>query len=121
MSKEKNGYMERFKEFINTVRGKKDPKSRADVLANPDNLATMSILTQSQVEFCAVADWASHHNRGWGDMWKGLKDYAEALKAHSISKGGRGREQVIQYEASLSESKFLKQLGFTVKEGGKNE
>jgi len=120
MSKEKNGYMEKFKEFINTVRGKKDPKSRADVLANPDNLATMSILTQGQVEFCSIAGYVAGVKE-WGGLFEGLNDYAEKLKAHSISKGGRGREQVIQYEASLSESKFLKQLGFTVKEGGKNE
>jgi len=114
MAKEEKGKMERFTEFINTIRGRKDAKSRVDVMANPENLATMSILTQGQVEFCAVAGWASDHNRGWGDMWRGLNDYAEALKAHSISKGGRGREQAIQFVASLSESKILGKLGLTV-------
>ena len=109
MSKEKDGKMERFKEFIDTVKGRKDPKSRADVLANPDNLDTMSILTQNQVEFCSIAEWIAGVEE-FGGIFEGLSGYAGKMKAHSISKGGRGREQVIQYEASLSESKLFGKL-----------
>lgn len=113
MSKEPNGYMEQFRKFIDAVRGRRDIKSKVSVITDPENLDTMSILTQGQVEFCSIAKWIAGVEE-WGGIFEGLDGYATSMKAHSISKRGKGREQAIQYVASLSESKILSKLGLTV-------
>lgn len=113
MSKIKEDVMEKFFEFIDRLKGRKDVKSRVEVIANPENLKTMSILSRGQVEFCAVAGWASSVPE-WGGLFTGLNDYAEELKAHSISFKGMGREQAIRFMASLSETKLLSKLAMNI-------
>jgi len=112
MTKEEDS-LERFKQFLNIVKGRKDVKSRVQVLANPENLKTMSILTRSQAEFVAISHWASSVPE-WGGMFKGLEDYSNLLMETSISVGGEGREQSIRFMGALSESKVLSKLGVNI-------
>lgn len=106
--------LKKFKEFVDTVKGHKDVKTRVEVLANPENLDTMSILTKSQAKFLANANWLASRPE-WGGMFLGLKQYAQSLREPSISINGEGREQTIRFMGAISESKFLSKLGINVK------
>ena len=96
---------------MNTVRGKRDIKSRVAVLANPENWKSMSNLTPSQAEFVQDAFWLAKNE----SCYKPMEDYAQELMEVSPSKGGLGREQSIRLMGALSESKFFSKLGLTVK------
>lgn len=102
-----------FKEFLDTVKGNKDVKTRVQVLADPDNLDTMSILTKNQARFLANANFLE--TRSWGAMFEGLQNYAQSIREPAISISGEGREQTIRFMGALSESKFLSKLGINLK------
>jgi hypothetical protein len=108
-----------FKEFIDIARGHKDVKTRVEVLANPDNLNTMSNLTKNQARFIANAEFLD--NRSWGSMFEGLKDFAESIREPAISVRGEGREQAIRFMGALNESKLLSKLGITAAGDQKKE
>lgn len=114
MSKEKPMTpMEKFMDFYDRIKGRKDVKTRVSVLANPENLKTMSILTRSEAEFVSEAYWVSGVSK-WGAMFKGLEKLAKEKLETNISIGGEGREQAIRFMGALSETKFLSKLGVDI-------
>lgn len=108
--------IQKLKELVDTVKGHKDVKTRVDVLADPENLDTMSRLTKAQAHFLGVSNWISDREH-WGIMFKGLQEYAQSCRAPSISINGGGREDTIRFMGAISESKFLSKLGINLKEG----
>jgi len=100
-----------FEWFINVVRGRKDVKSRVAVLANPDNLESMSILSGSQAEFVQDAEWLAEEEECYDPMAK----YAVKMMRVSPSIGGKGREQTIQFVGALNEASMLKKMGITLR------
>ena len=107
-------YLERFMRFYDRIKGRKDIKSRVEVLANPANPKSMSILSPQQCEFVATSFFVNKPVE-WGGIFEGLQDFAEEVMAVSPSKRGEGREQTIRFVGALSESGILKKLGLTVK------
>lgn len=105
--------MNRFMDFYDRIKGRKDVKSRVSVLLNPENLKTSSILSRGQAEFLAVAHWASGVEE-WGGIFNGMRDYAKELSECSISVKGEGREQAIRFMGALSEGKILSKLGIGI-------
>jgi len=97
--------------FLNTVRGRRDIKSRVAVLASPENYKTMSILTKSEAEFVTDAFWLAKNE----ECYNPLRDYAQEKMETSPSVGGQGREQTIRLMGALSESRILTKLGITTK------
>lgn len=100
--------LDKFERFINIVKGRKDAKTQVEVLSNPENYKTMSVLTQGQVEFVQDAFWLCKVEP---KVYKDLMLYAQEMMEASPSKGGTGREQAIRYVGALSESKALQKLG----------
>ena len=45
--------LKQFKDFVDTIKGNKDVKTRVSVLADPENLDTMSILSKGQARTLA--------------------------------------------------------------------
>lgn len=120
-------YGEIFKEWLESLTGKKDIKSKVDVLASPDNLKSMSVLTDHSYRFVVIANYVGGVEE-WGEkdelgkfrgMFDGLKDYATEIMGASPSKAGLGREQVIRFMGAVEESKLVKGLNLSL--GGKNE
>lgn len=101
--------LERFKQFIDTVRGHKDVKSRVAVLANPDNLTTMSILSKEEAHFLSVSHFLTNSPH-WGLMFEPMLEFAQSRLEPNISVGGKGRDQTIQFVAAISEAKALQKI-----------
>lgn len=106
-----------FTDFYDRIKGRKDIKTRVDVLANPDNPKSMSVLTSGQANFVSTA-YFSARNPTWGECFKPMEFHAEEIMDVSPSKGGLGREQSIRFVAAWSEAKLLSKLGLSV---GKEE
>lgn len=106
--------IKKLKELIDAVKGHKDVKTRIAVLADPDNLDTMSRLTKEQAGFLSVSNWLAERPH-WGSMFIGLQEYAQSLREPSIAIGGGGREEAIRFAGALSESKFLSKLGINMR------
>ena len=120
-------YGEIFKEWLEALTGKKDLKSKVDVLASPDNLKSMSVLSDHAYRFVVIANYVSEVEE-WGEktetgellgMFDGLRDYARQIMKASPSKAGLGREQVIRFMGAVEESKLVKGLNLSL--GGKTE
>lgn len=107
--------LERFKTFVDTVRGHKDVKSRVAVIANPEKLTTMSILSKEEAHFIAVSDFLVE-SKHWGLMFEPMRQFAYSRLEPNISVGGKGREQTIQFVAAINESKALEKLEKKIKE-----
>jgi len=103
--------MEKLERFINLVRGRKDVKGRVAVLANPEKLESMSILTRGQAEFVQDAEWLAEEEK----CYKPMENYANKMMLVSPSVGGEGREQAIRFVGALSETKLLSKLGINVR------
>lgn len=101
-------------DLIRELKGQKDVKARIDVLANPENLDTMSVLTKAQTQLVATGNFLVTRPR-WGRIFQGLADYAHSIEAPSISVNGRGREDAIRFMASINEAKLLNKLGINIK------
>jgi len=111
-------YAELMKTWFEAFTGKKDIKSKVDVLASPENLKSMSVLSEPQTRFVAI----SHFLAGvmeWGGLFNGLRDYSDEIMKVSPSKVGLGREQVIRFMGAVEESKLIKGLNLAV--GGRGE
>lgn len=117
--------LKKFQEFYELIKGRKAIKGRVAVLANPDNIKTTTILSRGQAKFCQTAHFIGQVER-WQykegeknvSIFEGLIEYAQELEQFSISVGGKGREQVIQFMGALSEGKLLGKLGLNVERGG---
>jgi hypothetical protein len=108
--------MERFREWMDVVKGKIPIKHKLAPLSNPDEIRTSTILTPSQVSFVANAYWLGDT---YPSMFGGLKRYALSLMFPAISKRGIGREQQIQFMGAMSEAKAMKKLAVLM--SGKGE
>jgi len=111
LSKKIEKAMQKFERFINLVRGRKDVKGRVAVLANPEKLESMSILTRWQAEFVQDAEWLAEEQ----DCYEPMAKYANKMMLVSPSVGGEGREQAIRFVGALSETKLLGKLGINVR------
>jgi hypothetical protein len=106
-------YGEIFKTWIEAFTGKKDIKSKVDVLASPDNKKSMSVLTRQQTNFVSLSYFLVTPTE-WGGLFDGMKILSDEMMEVSPSVQGVGREQVIRFVGAISESKMLKSLGLTV-------
>jgi len=113
MAKEKEDQMEKFFEFVDRLRGRRDVKTRVQVIANPDNPKSMSVLSHGQAEFVADSYFLSGVKE-WGGLFDGFKDLAVEIMEVSPSIRGLGREQTIRFVGALSATKILSKLGVSV-------
>lgn len=111
-------YAEPLKLLIKAMTGKEDIRGRVDVLANPQNPKSMSILSPQRTKFCVNSYWASGVKE-WGGIYNGLKDLADEVMDFSPSTLGTGREQVIRFVGALQESGLVKGLNITTEAGKK--
>lgn len=100
--------LELFEKFLNIARGKVDIKYRLRLLLEPDNIRTTTRLTHSQVDFMSLCFFVSDKFKDEG--FGGLEDYAREFAQANISLHGLGREEAIQYESAIGESKLLSKL-----------
>ncbi len=112
--------LEFFKKFIEAVTGKKDIKSRLEVLSSPENLKTMSILRRSEADFVIESFWSAEVPE-WGGLFEGLKRLAKEKLETSISIDGKGRDQTISLAGAFTESKLGKMIGLSLEKEGKEK
>ncbi len=110
--------MEKFRELIDTVKGKVPIKHKLAPLSNPDEIRTSTILAPSQVSFVCNAYWLGET---YPCLFGGLKRYAISLMLPAISKRGIGREQQIQFIGAMSEAKAMKKLGMLMQMKGETK
>lgn len=89
----KEDFLEKLREIVDTVKGRKEIKTRVAVLANPDNLKTMSILKRNQVDFVVDAYWLAKEF----PFFKPMRDYADEILETNCSIEGKRSEQVISF------------------------
>ncbi len=112
--------LERFMRFYDRIKGRREVKDRVAVLANPDNPKSMSILSRGQCEFVSTAFFANKPEE-WGNTFEGLQALAGEVMEVSPSEKGEGREQSIRFMGALSESAFIRKMGFTLAGEGKEQ
>ena len=98
--------MQRFKTFLDVVRGKVEIGSRLKPLLNPENIQTTTRLSGEQIDFVSDANWLA-------DQWKvfePLRDLSREICETEISEGGKGRQEAISFMGALTEGKLLKGL-----------
>jgi hypothetical protein len=98
--------MQRFKTFLDVVKGKVEIGSRLKPLLDPDNLQTTTRLTGEEVDFVSDANWLANQWR----VFEPLRDLAREISETKISEGGKGREEAISFMGALTEGKLLKGL-----------
>ena len=113
-------YADALKLLFKAMTGKEDIRGRVDVLANPQNPKSMSILSPQRAKFCVNAYWSSGV-KSWGGIFNGLRDLADEVMDFSPSIDGKGREQVISFVGALQESKMFKGLSITTEAGKEGE
>lgn len=113
MPEKKEDQMEKFFKFIDRLRGRRDVKTRVQVIADPDNLKSMSVLSHGEAEFVADSYFLSGVEE-WGGIFEGFEDLANEIMQVSPSKKGLGREQTIRFVGALSATKILSKLGISV-------
>ncbi len=109
--------MQRFKGFLDVVKGKVDIRSRLDAILNPDNPQTSSRLSESEIDFVMDAYWLAKTF----PVFKPLKDLADELLLTKISQQGLGRQEAIQFMSAMETSKMIETiLGVPEKEKPKS-
>ena len=99
--------LQKFKEFLDVVRGKEDPKSRVKLMLDPDKIQTSTRLSGSEIDMVTDAYWAW---KQWPKAFQPLKDFVDEYCLTKISEGGKGREEAISIVAALEQSKLFKQI-----------
>lgn len=94
----------KLKQLFDIARGRKDVKQRIGVLSDPENLDTMSILSKEEADFLAVSNWLAELEP-YGGMFAPLQSYAQSIRAPSISVGGMGRQQAIDFVRAMNEAR----------------
>ena len=107
-TKQKDG-LEKLKELIDIVKGRKDIRHRLEVLTNPRNLDTMSVLSKEEAHFLGVTNWLVKRPK-WGLMFMGLNEIAQSMREPNISIGGGGRKDSIEFVRALNEAKILAKI-----------
>lgn len=96
-------YAQPIREFLDAIEGRRDIKGRVDVLANPTNPKSMSILSPQKMKFCVNSYWAAGK---WGGIFDGLQELAkENMEFSPSGNQGIGREQVIRFIGATEEAK----------------
>jgi len=115
-------YAEALKIVIEAFEGKKDIRSRVAVLASPDNLKSMSILTKGETKFCVISHFLGEHEE-YDGLFECLTVRAEEMKSHSPSTEGKGREQVIAFVGAIETLKKLRVMikGDEGEKGGESD
>jgi hypothetical protein len=98
--------MQRFKTFLDIVKGKVEIGSRLKPLLNPENLQTTTRLANEEVDFVSDAHWLANQ---W-KVFEPLRDLAHEISETKISEGGKGRQEAISFMGALTEGKLLKGL-----------
>jgi hypothetical protein len=98
--------MQRFRAFLDIVKGKVEIGSRLKPLLNPENLQTTTRLDSGEVDFVSDAHWLANQ---W-KVFEPLRDLAHEISETKISEGGKGREEAISFMGALTEGKLLKGL-----------
>jgi hypothetical protein len=96
----------RVAKAIHYLMGKEEITKQLKPLVNPDNLQTMSRLSDEQVDFVADAHWLASQ---W-ECFRPLKELADEICETEISTHGKGRQEVINFMGSLTGGKLLKGL-----------
>jgi len=96
----------RVAKAIHYLMGKEEITKQLKPLVNPDNLQTMSRLSDVQVEFVSDAHWLASQWR----CFEPLRDLAHEICETEISTQGKGRQEVINFMGSLTGGKLLKGL-----------
>jgi hypothetical protein len=96
----------RVAKAIHYLMGKEEITKQLKPLVNPDNLQTMSRLSDVQVEFVSDAHWLASQWR----CFEPLRDLAHEICETEISAQGKGRQEVINFMGSLTGGKLLKGL-----------
>jgi hypothetical protein len=96
----------RVAKAIHYLMGKEEITKQLKPLVNPDNLQTMSRLSDVQVEFVADAHWLANQ---W-KCFEPIRDLAHEICETEISTQGKGRQEVINFMGSLTGGKLLKGL-----------
>ncbi len=104
MSLEHN--FQRFKNFIDIVKGKVEVGSRLKPLLDPENLQTTTRLSQGEVDFVTDAHWLSLQWKVFEPLKQLAIEYCETV----ISEEGKGRKEAIEWIGALSGGKMLEKL-----------
>jgi len=96
----------RVAKAIQILMGKEEITKQLKPLVNPENLQTMSRLSDAQVDFVADAHWLANQ---W-KCFEPLKELADEICETEISAQGKGRQEVINFIGSLTGGKLLKGL-----------
>jgi hypothetical protein len=96
----------RVAKAIHYLMGKEEITKQLKPLVNPENLQTMSRLSDAQVDFVADAHWLASQWR----CFEPLRDLAHEICETEISTQGKGRQEVINFMGSLTGGKLLKGL-----------
>lgn len=105
-------YAQIFKELgdaFQALRGRKPLSQKVAVLSNPDNPKAMSILTKPQARFVANAYYSATVEE-WGNLFEGLKMYADEVMDTSGSVDGKRSEQVIGFVGAMGGQKLLEKM-----------
>jgi len=91
---------------LHILMGKEEITKQLKPLVNPENLQTMTRLSDEQVEFVSDAHWFANQWR----VFEPLRDLANEISETQISHAGKGRQEVINYMGALTGGKLLKGL-----------
>lgn len=86
---------------------KEDIKRRLDYLTNPDNIKTMSRLTEEQVQAVNECCWLAENF----PEFNGLKQLALGMANWRISLDGKGREEAVSTMMTAAKRESLEGLG----------
>jgi hypothetical protein len=95
-----------FRQIWDMYKGKVEIGNRLRPLLNPENLQTMTRLTDSEVDFVSDAHWLANQ---W-KVFEPLRDLAHEICETNISEAGKGRQEAINFIGALTEGKLLKGL-----------
>jgi hypothetical protein len=106
--------LNKFKRFLEIIRGKVDVRNRLDAILNPTKMETSSRLSEDQIDFVVSANWFA---KMWPDLYTPLKDYAEELMPATISLNGKGREEAIKFVGAIEQSNLYRAMLGSVGDG----
>jgi hypothetical protein len=96
-----------FKEFVDVVRPREDPKIRPNLILNPENPLTTSNLSELEIEFITDSYFIAEQF----PEFQPLKDYATLYLRACASKNGWAVDKVIEFEQAIGEKRMIG-LGF---------
>jgi len=98
--------LERFKKFLDILRGKVEIRSRLAPLLEPSKIQTSTRLSANEVEFVTDSYFFA---KCWPEF-QPLKDFANEFCYTKISHEGLGRLEAIQFVGAVEQTKLFKAL-----------